>query len=84
MTPWERAQMRARFEYRERTEHATNAMLYAQQTSAKARKTAREIRPSQPKGWSPDDLARIVGLLREAEENIATAREHLDRLGARS
>jgi hypothetical protein len=39
-----------------------------------------EIRRNQSRGWDPDDLARVAGLLREAEENIATARGHLARL----
>jgi hypothetical protein len=57
-------------------------MLFAQQTSAKARKLARELRRSfhMRERWDPDDIARVRGLIREATENITTANDNLTEL----
>lgn len=44
LTPHERAAMRGSFIYRDKGDRVTAALLYASQTSAKARKLARELR----------------------------------------
>jgi hypothetical protein len=82
MTPSERAEVRGRLMYRDKNDRADSSMLYAQQTSAKARKLARELRRSfyMRESWNPDDIARVRGLIREATENITSANDNLTEL----
>jgi hypothetical protein len=82
MTPSERAEVRGRLMYRDKNDRADSSLLFAQQTSAKARTLARELRRSghMRKRWDPDEIARVRGLIREATENITDANDNLTEL----